>query len=95
MFWVAWQQVEPTPAHTDYEKNPSPGLKMFDQVVNGANQSGLKVEFVFFGSPSWASEPGPNGGKRPKIDHFNAFLPDLPNILREGFIPINWDMKQI
>ena len=77
MFWVAWQQVEPTPAHTDYEKNPSPGLKMFDQVVNGANQSGLKVEFVFFGSPSWASEPGPNGGKRPKIDHFNAFLTRL------------------
>ena len=77
MFWVAWQQVEPTPAHTDYQKNPSSGLQMFDQVVNGCNRAGLKVEFVFFGSPGWASEIGPNGGKRPKADHFNAFLTRL------------------
>ncbi len=74
MFWVAWQQVEPSPSHTDYQNNASPGLKMFDQVVDGANGAGLKVEFVFFGCPGWASELGPNGGKRPKIDHFNAFL---------------------
>ena len=52
MFWVAWQQVEPTPAHTNYQKNPSPGLRMFDQVVTASNQAGLKVEFVFFGCPS-------------------------------------------
>lgn len=74
MFWVAWQQVEPTPAHTDYKKNPSSGLQMFDQVVTASNQAGLKVEFVFFGCPGWASEIAPNGGKRPKVDHFNAFM---------------------
>ena len=74
MFWVAWQQVEPTPAHTSYQKNPSPGLRMFDQVVTASNEAGLKVEFVFFGCPGWASEIGPNGGKRPKLDHFSAFM---------------------
>jgi hypothetical protein len=77
MFWVAWQQVEPTPAHTNYQKNPSPGLRMFDQVVTASNQAGLKVEFVFFGCPGWASEVAPNGGKRPKVNHFNAFMTRL------------------
>jgi len=77
MFWVAWQQVEPTPAHTNYQKNPSPGLRMFDQVVTASNQAGLKVAFVFFGCPGWASEVAPNGGKRPKFNHFNAFMTRL------------------
>ncbi len=77
MFWVAWQQVEPTLANTDYLQNPSSGLRMFDQVVDGCIRSGLKVEFVFFGVPGWASEIAPNGGKRPKKDHFNAFLTRL------------------
>jgi len=77
MFWVAWPQVEPSEKYCDYQNNPSGGLKMFDQVVDMANEKGLFVEFVFFGTPGWASEIAPNGGRRPKPDHFNAFLSRL------------------
>ena len=75
MFGLA-AQVEPTPAHTDYKK-----IRHGAEDVRSSGEWGksvrIKGKFVFFGSPSWASEPGPNGGKRPKIDHFNAFLTRL------------------
>ena len=77
MFWVAWSQVEPNEANCDYQKHPSAGLKMFDQVVDAANRDGLLVEFVFFGTPGWASEVAPNGGKRPKPDSFSEFMTRL------------------
>ena len=77
MFWVAWSQVEPNAANCDYKKKPSGGLRMFDQVVDMANEQGLFVEFVFFGTPGWATEVAPNGGKRPKPGHFSAFMTRL------------------
>ncbi|MEL0099906.1 MAG: hypothetical protein VW907_10150, partial [Opitutae bacterium] len=36
MFWVAWPQIEPNAINCDYQKHPSSGLKMFDQVVSAA-----------------------------------------------------------
>jgi len=77
MFWVSWSQVEPNAANCDYQKKPSGGLKMFDQVVDMANEQGLFVEFVFFGTPGWAAEVAPNGGKRPKPGYFSAFMTRL------------------
>ena len=47
MFWVAWPQIEPNAQNCDYQKHPSGGLKMFDDVVSAANRDGLFVEFVF------------------------------------------------
>ena len=77
MFWVAWPQIEPSAVHCDYQKNPSGGLKMFDEVVSAANRDGLFVEFVFFGFPGWAAEVAPNGDKRPKPGEFSAFMTRL------------------
>ena len=77
MFWVAWPQIEPNAKNCDYQKHPSGGLKMFDEVVNAANRDGLFVEFVFFGFPGWAAEVAPNGDKRPKPDHFSGFMKRL------------------
>ena len=51
MFWVAWPQIEPNAQNCDYQKHPSGGLKMFDEVVSAANRDGLFVEFVFYGFP--------------------------------------------
>jgi hypothetical protein len=77
MFWVAWPQIEPNIQNCDYQKHPSGGLKMFDEVVSAANRDGLFVEFVFFGFPGWAAEVAPNGDKRPKPDHFSGFMERL------------------
>jgi len=77
MFWVAWPQIEPNAKNCDYQKHPSGGLKMFDEVVSAANRDGLFVEFVFFGFPGWAAEVAPNGEKRPKPDHFSGFMKRL------------------
>ena len=77
MFWVAWPQIEPNERNCDYQKHPSGGLKMFDEVVSAANRDGLFVEFVFYGFPGWAAEVAPNGDKRPKPDHFSGFMKRL------------------
>jgi hypothetical protein len=77
MFWVAWPQIEPNIQNCDYQKHPSGGLKMFDEVVSAANRDGLFVEFVFYGFPGWAAEVAPNGDKRPKPDHFSGFMKRL------------------
>ena len=77
MFWVAWPQIEPNVINCDYQKHPSGGLKMFDEVVRAANRDGLFVEFVFFGFPGCASEVAPNGDKRPKPDQFSGFMKRL------------------
>ena len=55
---------------------------MFDNVVSAANREGLLVEFVFYGIPGWASEVAPNGGKRPKPDHFSSFMVRLAEHFR-------------
>ncbi|MDA7924897.1 hypothetical protein N9B60_05800, partial [Mariniblastus sp.] len=73
-FWVSWSAMEPTEAFTDYVNNPSPSLKTIEKAVEVCNQKGIKVEFVFFHCPAWASESGKAGGFKPKKDLFQGYV---------------------
>lgn len=73
-FWVSWGAMEPTEAHKDYKKNPSPGLQAIERAVEACNAKGLKVEFVFFHCPAWASESGKAGGFKPKANLFRGYV---------------------
>jgi hypothetical protein len=73
-FGVAWSAVEPVEANTDYENNMSTYLKTIEQAVDACVAEGLKVEFVFWHTPAWASESGKAGGWRPKEDFYSAFV---------------------
>ncbi len=73
-FWMAWSALEPNEANTDYLKQPSGYLQTIEQAVNVCKDYGIKVEFVFFHCPAWASESGVSGGQRPKIGTFPAFV---------------------
>jgi len=73
-FWVAWSASEPTEAHTDYENNMSGYLKTIERAVDACVAEGLKVEFVFWHCPAWASVSGKGGGVRPKENYRAAFV---------------------
>jgi hypothetical protein len=73
-FWVAWTASEPTEAHTDYVNNMSVYLKTIEQAVDACVAEGLKVEFVFWHCPAWASVSGKAGGVRPKDGYRAAFM---------------------
>ena len=71
--WASWGALEPTAAHTDYRKNPSPGFQAIEQAVDACNARGIKVELVFFHCPAWASESGKSGGFKPKDGLFEGY----------------------
>ena len=72
--WMAWSALEPTEANTDYLNQPSGYFQAIEQAVNACRDYGIKVEFVFFHCPAWASESGVSGGQRPKLGTFPAFI---------------------
>ena len=72
-FWASWRAIEPTRAHTDYKNHPSPGVQAIERAVDVCNANGLKVEFVFFHCPAWASESGKAGGFKPKDGLFEGY----------------------
>jgi len=72
-FWASWGAVEPTEAHSDYLQHPSPGLQALEHAVDACKARGLKVEFVFFHTPAWASESGQAGGFKPKAGLFEHY----------------------
>ena len=72
-FWMAWSALEPTRKNTDYRKHPSTHLKIMEQAVDACRKRGLKVEFVFFHCPAWASVSGQAGGQRPQDGLFPEF----------------------
>ena len=72
-FWASWNAIEPTPTHTNYVAHPSASLQALEQAVNFCQREGIKVEFVFFHCPSWASESGKSGGYKPKIGLFKGY----------------------
>ncbi len=78
-FWVSWSAMEPTEAFTDYVNNPSPSLKIIEKAVEVCNEKGIKVEFVFFHCPAWASESGKAGGFKPKKDLFQEYVKRIAN----------------
>ena len=65
-FWVSWNAIEPTEKNTDYENHMSGQLRAIDHAVNLCVERGLKVEFVMWHTPAWASESGKGGAWRPK-----------------------------
>ena len=73
-FWMAWSALEPTEANTDYLNHPSGYLQTMEQAVDECVKRGIKVEFVFFHCPAWASESGETGGQRPQRGAFPAFV---------------------
>lgn len=73
-FWVSWSAMEPTIAHQDYVNHPSQGLRAIEAAVDVCRKRGLKVEFVFFHCPSWATESGEAGGYKPKDGLFEGYV---------------------
>ena len=73
-FWVAWNAAEPTVADTNYATHQSAYLETIEQAVDACRARGLKVEFVFFGCPAWASASGVGGLERPKDGQFAEFV---------------------
>ena len=73
-FWMAWPALEPTEANKDYVNKPSGYLQTMGQAVDACKRHGIKVEFVFFHCPAWASESGAAGGQRPRRGAFPSFV---------------------
>ena len=73
-FWVSWAAVEPTPGNQNYRRFPSHGLQAIEHAVNACNARGMKVEFVFFHCPGWATESGKTGGFKPKDGLFEQYV---------------------
>jgi hypothetical protein len=73
-FWVSWPAVEPLERHTDYVNHMSPSLKAIEQAVDECVAKGLKVEFVFWHCPGWASEKGKSGPWKPKDGMYTEFV---------------------
>lgn len=73
-FWVSWAATEPTRKHRDYTGNPSAYLQEIEAAVDACVAEGLKVEFVFWHTPAWASVSGEAGGRKPKKNHYRDFV---------------------
>ncbi len=72
--WVSWSAMEPLEKNCDYEKHPSGQLKAIEQAVDLCNERGMKVEFVFFHAPGWATVNGEKGGHKPKDGLYPQFI---------------------
>ena len=73
-FWVSWAAMEPTEANTDYANNMSSSLQAIDAAVDACVANELKVEFVFWHCPAWASESGKAGPWKSRKDLYSAFV---------------------
>jgi hypothetical protein len=73
-FWVSWNAVEPTEKSTDYANHISGSLKAIEHAVNLCVERGVKVEFVLWHTPAWASESGKGGPWRPKAGLYAEFV---------------------
>ena len=65
-FWVSWNAVEPDEKNTDYKNHMSGHLQSIENAVNLCVERGVKVEFVMWHTPRWASVSGNAGPWRPK-----------------------------
>ena len=52
---VSWNAIEPTEKSTDYTNHMSGHLKAIENAVDLCVQRGVKVEFVMWHTPNWAS----------------------------------------
>ena len=65
-FWVSWNAVEPNQQNTDYQNHMSGHLQAIENAVNLCVERGVKVEFVMWHTPRWASTSGEGGPWRPR-----------------------------
>ena len=73
-FWVSWAAIEPAAKNQDYRQHPSAALQTIEQAVDICRAKGIKVEFVFFHCPAWASVSGKAGGFRPRDHLFEKYV---------------------
>jgi len=73
-FWVSWGAMEPNEDNRDYINRPSSSMTVIEQAVDDCVARGIKVEFVFFHAPAWATESGKSGGHRPKAGLYPKFI---------------------
>ena len=72
-FWVAWAAAESDPKHVDYANNMSGYLRDIEVAVDRCVELGLKVEFVFWHVPGWATVSGNAGPWRARDGEFAKF----------------------
>ena len=73
-FWVSWNAVEPDEKNTDYKNHMSGHLQSIENAVNLCIERGVKVEFVMWHTPRWASVSGNAGPWRPKTGLHAEFV---------------------
>ena len=73
-FWVSWNAVEPDKKNTDYKNHMSGHLQSIENAVNLCIERGVKVEFVMWHTPRWASVSGNAGPWRPKTGLHAEFV---------------------
>ena len=73
-FWISWPAAEPTPEHADYAGHLSGYLQAVEAAVDASLVEGLKVEFVFWHTPGWASVSGNSGGWKPRKGLYPEFV---------------------
>ena len=76
-FWVSWHSIEPTEKSTDYENHMSGSLRAIEHAVDLCVERGVKVEFVLWHTPAWASVSGRGGPWRPKSGYYSKFATRL------------------
>ena len=73
-FWVSWNAVEPDKKNTDYKNHMSGHLQSIENAVNLCIERGVKVEFVMWHTPRWASVSGNAGPWRPRTGLHAEFV---------------------
>ena len=76
-FWVSWNAIEPTEKSTDYANHMSGQLRAIENAVDLCVQRGVKVEFVMWHTPKWASVSGKGGPWKPKPGMHAEFVTRL------------------
>ena len=81
-FWVSWNAVEPQQKNTDYENHMSGQLQAINHAVDLCVERGVKVEFVMWHTPHWASVSGKGGAWRPKPGFHAKFVSRIANFFK-------------
>ncbi|EDM29351.1 hypothetical protein LNTAR_23214 [Lentisphaera araneosa HTCC2155] len=76
-FWINWNAAEPHEKNTDYKNHLSGYLQTIEQAVDACVANGLKVEFVHWHTPAWASVNGEAGSQSSKPGLYKEFVTRL------------------
>jgi hypothetical protein len=76
-FWINWHAAEPDVKNTNYKNHLSGYLQTIEQAVDACISKGLKVEFVHWHTPAWASVSGEAGSQRAQPGLYKEFVTRL------------------